>query len=116
MTAYAQLTSAQVSEHFGRCVRYGIANNILTDEQEQKLVLGYVKIAKEWIPNGNFSTQALRLEGVQLAMREIFTAQTGLDGTSGLETTEGSGRHIYKRHWLIDTAGLTKAEADTLEP
>lgn len=113
---HAALTTAQVSEHFGRCIRFGLANDILTEDQETRLIRGYAQIAKVWVPSGTFGTQAERLEGVQAVLREMFTAQTGLDGTAGVETDGTSGKHIYKRHWLKDTVGLTGAEIATLEP
>lgn len=113
---WAALTTAQVSEHFGRLIRRGFAQDLASAEQEQMLIRVIAVYAKDWVPNGSFGTLADRREAVQTIFREIYQAQTGRDGTQGTEADGASGRHTYKRHYLRDIAGLSASEVDSIEP
>jgi hypothetical protein len=85
------LTAAQVREHIGAMLQYGINNSELSAELKLNFY-DIIKWAKAYRVNGSLGTQADRTEAMKAALRFVYNRLTGLDADTNI--------HFYKVHFL----------------
>ena len=97
------LSPAQVAQHWGAMLSFGLDRLALRDPPPDSFVLkNFIRLAIAYVNNGALGTQADRTQAMKAFVRRLFSSLTGRDPTIDA--------HFFVKHWLNGDDGQDGAD------